>query len=121
MMFPPMHGFYNISPSLYSKTNEKSTSSMNSTYSNTDSIKNKNLTEKKEDSNSFNSTHSHNKESRTYEKTNTKNFPFDLLDKILSHVEGDDLIILGVICLLYKSDDKDIFLIIILLMLLFDI
>lgn len=46
---------------------------------------------------------------------------FKYIDNILSIVDGEDLIIIGVLCLLYKSDSQDIFLMIALLLLLFDI
>ena len=108
MKFPSIRNFNNITPSPFSPYIHNHTYPIQNNNSQT--------VEKEHISTS-------NKEENidTSEKRGSKNFSFDILDKLLSHIEGDDLIILGVICLLYKKDDCDIFLIIVLFLLLFDI
>jgi len=61
------------------------------------------------------------KKDKINSKLNTNFSLFKYIDNILSIVDGEDLIIIGVLCLLYNNDDPDIFLIIVLLLLLFDI
>lgn len=81
--------------------------------------------EKKENTNSKEHVFSEREKKFESTKNNTKFnndfLPFKYIDNILSIIDGEDLIILGVLCLLYNNDNQDIFLIITLLLLLFDI
>lgn len=71
------------------------------------------------------------KEEKNIENTETRNSNANnskinntinqLLKNIFPSTESDDLILLGILCLLCNSEKKDIFLILILVLILFDI